>query len=95
MKERPFALIGVNCLEHPPGQLRDFMEKENLPWRSFTDGGSIARDWNLTGTPTFYVIDAHGVIRARWVGSPGKEALDSTLERVIRETEEEARRAPK
>ena len=95
MESKPFALIGVNGLEHPPGQLRDLMEKESLPWRSFTDGGALARDWNLTGTPTFYVLDAHGVIRARWVGSPGKEALDSALERVIRETEEEARQAPR
>jgi hypothetical protein len=91
MEERPFALIGVNGLEHAPGQLRDLMEEEDLPWRSFTNGGVIAHDWSLTGTPTFYVIDAHGVIRARWVGSPGKEALDSTLERVISEAEEEVR----
>lgn len=97
LEQRPFALIGVNGIGHEPGELRDLMEKENLPWRSFTDGGAIASLWNLTGTPTFYVIDPHGVIRFKWVGSPGKERLDAALERVLQEAEEEAeaRQAPR
>ena len=95
MEGRPFALLGVNGLAHEPGELQKLMEKEGLPWRSFTDGDAIAGGWNPSGTPTFYVLDARGVIRFKWVGSPGKEALDAALERVVRETEEEARRAPR
>ena len=67
------------------------MARENLPWRSFTGQGGITREWNLSGTPTFYVIDHAGTIRYKWVGAPGEKALDAALEKVIREAEEMAK----
>ena len=41
------------------------MKKENLTWRSFADPGdagqgAIAARWNLTSTPTLYVLDPEG-----------------------------------
>jgi hypothetical protein len=38
------------------------MEKQKLPWRSFADAGQAgagptATKWNLSATPTFYLID--------------------------------------
>jgi len=68
------------------------MDKENLPWRSFADPGppargAIASRWNLTATPTFYVIDHEGVIRHKWVGNPGAETIDTALEKLIRRAE--------
>ena len=70
--------------------LKDVMKKENLTWRSFADlgdagQGAIAARWNLTSTPTLYVIDARGVIRYKWPGSPGHEAIDSALDTLIKE----------
>jgi hypothetical protein len=68
------------------------MDKEKLPWRSFADPGAlgqgpIATKWNSPGTPTFYVIDPKGVIRYKWVGSPGAKAIDAALDRLIQEAE--------
>lgn len=68
------------------------MEKEKLPWRSFADlgpfgQGAIASKWNLSATPTFYVIDHKGVIRYKWVGRPGAEVLDAALAKLIQEAE--------
>jgi peroxiredoxin len=68
------------------------MDKENLPWRSFADPGAIgqgatAARWNLLGTPTYYVIDHKGVIRHKWVGSPGEKAIDAALDKLIKEAE--------
>jgi len=62
------------------------MAKEKLNWRSFADPGTIYAKWNA-GTPTYYVIDPEGVIRYKWVGSPGEKALDLALEKLIREAE--------
>ncbi len=64
------------------------MDKENLPWRSFADPGpaargAIASKWNLSATPTFYVIDHKGVIRHKWVGNPGAQTIDAALEELI------------
>jgi hypothetical protein len=68
------------------------MDKEKLTWRSFADPGdigqgAIAAKWNLSGTPTLYIIDHKGVIRHKWVGTPGEKAIDAALEKLIIEAE--------
>ena len=68
------------------------MDKERLPWRSFADVGPIgqgliASQWNLSAILTFYVIDPQGVIRDKWLGSPGAKAIDAALEELIQEAE--------
>jgi hypothetical protein len=70
--------------------LKDVVKKEKLNWRSFADlgnagQGAIAARWNLTNTPTLYVLDARGVIRYKWPGSPGHAAIDSALDALIKE----------
>ena len=69
------------------------MDQEKLNWRSFTDPrgesgmGSISTTWNLQGTPTLFVLDHKGVIRYRWLGSPGEPAIDEALEALVKEAE--------
>lgn len=64
------------------------MDEEKLTWRSFADPRhAIHETWNLAGTPTLYVLDANGVIRHKWLGSPGDKVLDAALERLIEEAE--------
>jgi hypothetical protein len=68
------------------------MAKEKLPWRSFADPGelgqtAIVTKWNLTATPTFYLLDTKGVIRHKWVGAPGEAVMDGALETLIKEAE--------
>jgi peroxiredoxin len=82
---KPFALIGVNLAGHDPQALKAVMEREKLNWRSFADRGALSGKWHVSGTPTFYVIDPRGVIRYKWVGSPGEKALDAAIETVLEE----------
>jgi peroxiredoxin len=89
-------LIGVNVSGYGAKNLKEAMDKEKLPWRSFADAGPIgqgliASKWNLSATPTFYVIDPQGVIRYKWLGSPGAKPLDTALEKLIREAEDQKR----
>ena len=90
---KPFAVIGVNLNEPNPAALKKLAEKENLTWRSFsdppTDGvwGAIAKRWNLSGTPTIYLIDPQGVIRHKWVGGAREEVIDHAVEELIRGVE--------
>ena len=89
LRNKPFALVGVNVVRHEPPKLKEVMTKEKLNWRSFADGeGEIVREWNFPATPTFYVIDHAGAIRFRWVGHPGERSIDAALEKLIREAEE-------
>ena len=82
LKDKPFALIGVNS-DADKEKLRPRMKEENITWRSFWNGlegtsGPISAEWNVTGWPTLYVIDHNGVIRAKSVGFD-KELIDSTI----------------
>jgi hypothetical protein len=71
------------------------MDKEKLNWRSFVDRGPIGDRWKPPGTPTFYVLDHKGVIRYKWVGSPGARAIDAALEKLIQEAERDRKKTPK
>jgi hypothetical protein len=93
MKDRPFALIGVNINGYDPKKLKEVMAKEQLHFRSFTDQadgerlGPISSAWNLMGTPTLFVVDHKGVIRYIRRGIPDATAIDATLNQLIQEAE--------
>lgn len=86
LADKPFALIGVNTMDNQVKNLKEIMVKENLNWRSFTYQEAINAKWNPS-TPNYYVIDHKGVIRYKWVGYPGEEAIDGALEKLIKEVE--------
>lgn len=91
MQDKPFAIIGVNTNGYEPKKLKDVMDKEKLNWRSFadrggeTDLGPICAKWNLVGTPTLFLLDHKGVIRYRWLGSPGEQKIDEAIEALLKE----------
>ena len=95
MENKPFALIGVNINCHDSKKLKEVMDKEKLNWRSFAekrdgdDGmGVITRHLEPPGTPTVFVLDHKGVIRYRWLGSPGEAKIDEAIHTLIKEAEE-------
>ena len=85
--------MGVNINCHDPKTLKAVMDKEQLPFRSFTDTatgaglGVIGSAWNLFGTPTVFVLDHKGVIRYRQMGIPDRKAIDGVVKELIREAE--------
>jgi hypothetical protein len=84
MKVKPFALIGVNVSENESKNLKEVMEKDKLPWRSFAHQDAVNEKWN-PGTPSYYILDAKGVIRHKWAAFPGATAIDSAIEMLIDE----------
>lgn len=92
MQGKPFALIGVNS-DTDKEKLKTAMEKEHITWRSFWNGkegtrGPISNKWNVHGWPTLYVIDAKGIIRHKWVGSPGDKVMNEAIEKLVKDAEE-------
>ena len=92
LKDKPFALLGVHVGGSTVKQLKEIVEKEKITWRSFVDAGNagagpIATKWNLSSTPTFYLIDHKGVIRYKWAGPPGEKALDAALDKLLKAAE--------
>jgi peroxiredoxin len=80
--------VGINMNSYDAKKLKEVMDQEKLTWRSFADPrNTIWEKWNVIGTPTLFVIDAKGVVRHKWLGSPGDKILDAALERLIQEVE--------
>jgi hypothetical protein len=93
LKDKPFAIVGVHIGGLNAPELKKVMTREKLTWRSFVDPGNagagpIATRWNLSATPSFYLIDHKGIIRFKWAGPPGEEDMDAALHGLIKVAEE-------
>ena len=100
LKAKPFALLGVHVGGANVKQLKKVMEKEKITWRSFVDVGNagmgpVATKWNLSATPTFYVIDHKGVIRYKWAGPPGEKVMEAALDKLIKAAEGNGKNTPR
>ena len=86
MKNKPFALIGVNS-DSSVEKAKAAIAKNNLNWRSFqnkANGGEISKDWAVKGWPTVVILDSEMKIRYR--GHNGNEATKIAEELVAKMT---------
>jgi hypothetical protein len=92
LKDKPFALIGVNGDREYGDDFKKNVEKHKVTWRSFKDQQGedqpeISTTWNLGGWPTLYLIDHEGIIRKIWLGGPEENELDEEIEKAVTITE--------
>jgi thiol-disulfide isomerase/thioredoxin len=89
---KPFALVDVNSdliLE----RRKKINAKDNITWRAFQETdekgtlGPITTRWGIDQWPTLFLIDHHGVIRQKYVGSPGEKVLAEELDKLARKAE--------
>jgi serine/threonine protein kinase/peroxiredoxin len=87
MKQRRFAMVGVNC-DEDRAEAQKVAEREKMTWKNFWDGrwGRITQEWQIQAYPTTIVIDHKGVIRYRNLS--GKE-LENAVEKLLKEAETE------
>lgn len=86
MKDKPFALLGINS-DRDKAKLLEDLKREGITWRSAIEGstsGPIPTRWNVHSWPTIYVIDSKGVIRYR--DARGKQ-MDQAVETLLKEME--------
>jgi hypothetical protein len=90
LADKPFVLLGVNS-DKDREALKQTMEKEQITWRSWWDGGGtqgpIAKQFAVQGWPTLFLVDHKGAIRHKFIGNPGDKNLDEAIERLLREAE--------
>jgi peroxiredoxin len=89
MKAKPFALIGIN--PDSKAVLLKVVRRENFTWPILWDEGggdaSIRSQWYVQGWPNIFLIDAKGIIRQHWIGSPGEQILNQRFEELVKEAE--------
>lgn len=83
MKDKPFALVGVNS--DSVERAKKAIAENKLNWRSFQNKRQgkpdIATDYAVQGWPTIVVLDAEGKIRYR--GHSGDAATKVARELVV------------
>src|SRR5262245_6149317 len=91
---RAVALVDVNC-DASLERRRKINARENITWRAFQEGasdGPIATRWGIEQWPTLFLIDHKGVLRQKYVGSPGEAVLARELEALIKEAEADGKK---
>ncbi|MGO9469461.1 MAG: sigma-70 family RNA polymerase sigma factor [Isosphaeraceae bacterium] len=95
MRGRPFVLLGVNS-DVDIVKLKEQMNAEHITARFWCDGGGsantpgpIARRFNVHGWPSLYLLDAQGVIRHKFSGTPSNQRLNSAVAALVQSAEEE------
>jgi thiol-disulfide isomerase/thioredoxin len=82
-REKPFALLGVNCGDKLE-TARETVKTKEMRWASWWDGeqirGPIETDYNVPHWPSVYVIDDKGKFVAI---DPRGEELDSAIETAL------------
>ncbi|MBI5362532.1 MAG: redoxin domain-containing protein [Planctomycetes bacterium] len=94
LKNRPFALIGINT-DTDLDAFKERCKKENVSWRNSWQGstsGPLSRAWGIRGYPTIYVLDHKGVIRYQGVRG---EDMDKAVDRLLSELDAEKAPGPK
>ena len=81
-----FAIVGVNGDQSSAVAL-DAVAKHGINWRSFQnmkeDGVSIAGEWHVESWPTFYLLDADGVVARTWLGLPPLSELHAAISYLV------------
>ncbi len=88
MKDKPFALIGVNS-DKELARAKKAVAENKLNWRSFQNQPAgqdrpISADWAVKGWPTIVVLDAEMKIHYR--GHDGEEATKVAKDLVAKAT---------
>jgi peroxiredoxin len=93
-RERPFVILGVNT--DSPDTLRELCNDKKVTWRCWSDGreGPIAREWQVDGLPTLYLLDQEGVIRQTFTGRPEEKALERAIGDLVEKAEKAKPRTP-
>jgi len=77
LKDKPFTLVSVS-VDDEKAILTEFISTDKMPWSHWWDGpkGPVSKTFRVRSYPTLFLIDAKGVLRKKWLGSPGNEVID-------------------
>jgi thiol-disulfide isomerase/thioredoxin len=91
LSKKHFVLLSVN-VDDKKDTLVEFLDSEKMPWLHWWEGprGPIAKMFKVQAYPTLYLIDAKGIVRKKWIGSPGNEVLDKEVEALVAEAKKAA-----
>jgi thiol-disulfide isomerase/thioredoxin len=88
-KDKAFAIVGVNG-DPDVKEAQHAAEVQGITWRSFRDhhgdGAKISEIWKVSGWPTMYLIDDHGIVRRCWRAETAPEELSAAIADLVDQT---------
>ena len=84
LKNRPFALLGLNS-DGDRSVVNKILKEQGIKWRQGILGsteGALAKKWNVSGWPTVFILDEKGVIRYRDLRG---DELEKAVEKLLDE----------
>ena len=87
-KEKGFETVAVAMSYDPPSYVVNFAQTRQLPFKVAIDNtGVLARDWgDIQLTPTTLLVNKHGEIVKRFVGTPNFTELHQLIEKLLAES---------
>jgi cytochrome c biogenesis protein CcmG, thiol:disulfide interchange protein DsbE len=78
--QKDFALYGL-VQKDTPAKVRGFLAETGNPFQriALDSDGRASIEWGVYGVPETFVIDGHGIIRARIVGEITPDVLNTQL----------------
>ena len=85
MQGRPFTLLGV-VTDGQADAARKIIASEKMTWPNVVVGGDkVAERYHISSNPSYYVLDAAGVIQGKGYMVPSQ--LDQLVEKLVDEAE--------
>ena len=84
LKDQPFALLGINS-DGDRSVVNKILKEQGITWRQAIDGtteGPLAKQFNVSGWPTIYILDKKGVIRYRDLRD---QAMEDAVNKLLAE----------
>jgi cytochrome c biogenesis protein CcmG/thiol:disulfide interchange protein DsbE len=85
LKQAGVPLYGI-AYKDKPEPLAAYLAARGNPYVRIghDDPGRVAIDWGITGVPETYLVDAHGIVRWRYVGPLTPEAVSAGLQPALK-----------
>lgn len=85
LSDEPFTLLGINS-DKSRSALEKVLKDENITWPNIYGGPThdnpIAKQYNVSGWPTIYILDHEGVIRHKNLRD---EQMEEAVVKLIKE----------
>jgi thiol-disulfide isomerase/thioredoxin len=85
-ESRPVKVFGVNCQEDAHGDPDAYMRSKGYTYGLLMEGDAVSKAYHVPGLPTFYVIDAKGVIVYSSIGAGEEEKIKEAVKKAVQET---------
>lgn len=85
-REQGLVVLAVNILEQP-AKVRHFLQGMNVSYPVLLDlDGHVTRSFLIRATPTYVFIDAEGVYRDQYIGTPRSGVLEAKIHALLHTT---------